>query len=125
MLNSEAENDAFNQLITGADLATREANWLRAWYRYLRQAGLAYGIPTVVEALQNAPRVTLGLVALFLARHDPSGTADHEAGEAQALAAIRDGLAQVAAINDDRLLRAYRALVLAILRTNADRKSVV
>lgn len=119
VLNGQADNDAFNHLITGTGLSAREANWLRAWFRYLRQAGLAYGIPTVVEALQNAPRVTLGLIALFCARHDPAVTGDRADRETQALAAVREGLTQVAAINDDRLLRAYRALVEAILRTNA------
>ena len=32
----------------------------RAWYRYLRQAGLAYGLDTVVDALQRAPQWRAG-----------------------------------------------------------------
>ncbi|MBK9011996.1 NAD-glutamate dehydrogenase domain-containing protein [Novosphingobium sp.] len=119
VLNGAAEDDPFNRLITAVELAAGEANWLRAWYRYLRQAGLNFSVPTVVDALQNAPTVVRGLIALFLCRHDPAFAGDRAAAEEAAQGAIRDGLAQVAAINDDRLLRQYRAVVEAMLRTNA------
>ncbi len=119
VLNGIAEDDPFNRLITAAALSAQEANWLRAWYRYLRQAGLNYGIPTVVDALQHAPAVTGGLIALFTARHDPAFKGDRAKAESAAQTAIREGLAKVTAINDDRLLRQYRALVEAMLRTNA------
>ena len=118
VLNGSGEDDGFNRLITGAGLSAREANWLRAFYRYLRQAGLSFGIVTVVEALANAPEVALGLIDLFRARHEP-GRSNRDALVAEAEARIRDGLGKVAAINDDRLLRRYHALVGAILRTNA------
>ncbi len=119
VLNGTGENDPFNRLIAVAGLAAREAMWLRAWYRYLRQTGMGFGIPTVVDALQNAPEVTRGLIDLFLARHDPGFKGSRARAEAAASAAIRDGLTAVSAINDDRLLRQYRALVEAMLRTNA------
>jgi len=119
VLNGAAEDDPFNRLITTVGLAAAEANWLRAWYRYLRQAGLNYGVPTAVDALHHAPQVTRGLVDLFAVRHDPGFKGDRQAAEARAQDAIRDGLALVSAINDDRLLRQYRAVVEAMLRTNA------
>ena len=119
VLNAHAEDDPFNRLIIAAALSAEEANWLRAWYRYLRQAGMNFGIPTVVDALQHAPMVTRGIIALFTARHDPVFKGDRAKAEAAAHDAIRNGLAGVQAINDDRLLRQYRALVEAMLRTNA------
>ncbi|MFM5893929.1 MAG: glutamate dehydrogenase, partial [Novosphingobium sp.] len=119
VLNGMAEDDPFNRLIAGVGLSAREANWLRAWYRYLRQAGVNYGIATAVDALQNAPAVTKGLIHLFRIRHDPAHHGDRTKGEALAQGEIRDGLAGVSAINDDRLLRLYRALIEAMLRTNA------
>ncbi|MDE2405497.1 MAG: NAD-glutamate dehydrogenase [Sphingomonadales bacterium] len=118
VLNGGAEDDPFNRLIVTVGLSAREANWLRAWYRYLRQAGMSFGIVTTVDALTNAAGVTLGLIDLFRARHQP-GRGDGTAKAEEAEAAIRDALAQVSAINDDRLLRAFRAVVLAVLRTNA------
>ena len=119
VLNGAAEDDPFNRLIAATALSAIEAEWLRAWYRYLRQAGMSFGIATAVQALHQAPAVTRGLIALFRARHDPAMASDAAAAEAAAELAVREGLAQVSAINDDRLLRAYRALVLAMLRTNA------
>ena len=119
VLNGLAEDDPFNRLVTAAALGPVEANWLRAWYRYLRQAGMNYSVPTAVDALQHAPVVTRGLIALFTARHDPAFKGDREAAETKAQTAIRDGLANVSAINDDRLLRQFRAVVEATLRTNA------
>ncbi|HVR90170.1 MAG TPA: NAD-glutamate dehydrogenase domain-containing protein [Novosphingobium sp.] len=119
VLNGVAEDDPFNRLITSVALSAREANWLRAWYRYLRQAGVNFGIATAVDALQNAPAVTKGLIHLFTVRHDPAHHGDRAHGEAPIQAAIQGGLALVSAINDDRLLRQYRAVVEAMLRTNA------
>jgi glutamate dehydrogenase len=117
VLESRAENDAFNTLIVGLALSPRAVVLLRAWFRYLRQAGLPYGLATVAAAFTRAPDITRGLVALFDARHDPKHASEARATEA--LATIDEGLVAVAAIDDDRILRRMRGLVEAILRTNA------
>jgi glutamate dehydrogenase len=119
VLNGGAEDDPFNRLVMGTALAAREANWLRAIYRYLRQTGMGFTIYTVVDALEAAPDVTRAMIDLFLARHDPDFAGDREAACNEAERAFAAGLAKVAAINDDRLLRLYRAVVDACLRTNA------
>ncbi len=119
VLNGSAEDDPFNRLIAAAGLAPREANWMRAIYRYLRQTGVSFTIYTVVDALVAAPQVTAGMIALFEARHDPDFAGNREEAIAAAGAAITRGLAKVTAINDDRLLRLYRAVIDAVLRTNA------
>ena len=115
VLEGRAENDQFNRLIVDAGLEPRAVLLFRAWFRYLRQAGLPYGLSTVVDALRRAPAVATALVARFTAAHDPQGGGD----TAPADATIEAGLDKVAAIDDDRILRAYRALVAATLRTNA------
>ncbi|WP_338446921.1 NAD-glutamate dehydrogenase domain-containing protein [Pelagerythrobacter marensis] len=119
VLNGSAEDDPFNRLVIGAALSADEANWLRAFYRYLRQAGVSFTIYTVVDALDRAPDVTRALVRLFAARNDPDFAGDREAATRECEDAIKQGLAGVAAINDDRLLRLYHAVIGAILRTNA------
>jgi glutamate dehydrogenase len=119
VLNGLAEDDVFNRLVIGTALESREANWLRAFYRYLRQAGLPFTIYTVVDALRAAPDVTRGLVRLLHVCHDPNFRGDREAAGAEAQEAIRAGLTHVGAINDDRLLRLYWATIGAIVRTNA------
>ncbi|MEZ5710446.1 MAG: NAD-glutamate dehydrogenase [Blastomonas sp.] len=118
-LEGEAENDPFNRLIATTGLDQKEAMWLRAWFRYLRQTGLTYGMGTVVDALHDAPQVTHALIAMFIARHDPAFKGDREAETEHQLNLIKDGLTRVSAIDDDRLLRLFRALIGAILRTNA------
>ncbi len=119
VLGDVAEDDPFNRLVIATGLSAREADWLRAFYRYLRQAGMGFTIYTVVDALEAAPGITRALIARFTAAHDPdfAGNRDNAIDEAEA--AIKHGLAKVAAINNDRLLRLYHALIGAILRTNA------
>ena len=119
VLNGAAEDDPFNRLIPAAGLEPRAVNWLRAIYRYLRQTGLAYTIYTVVDALVAAPQVTRAMIDLFTARHDPAFEGDRDEAIAAAQGAFTRGLARVTAINDDRLLRLYRAVIDAVLRTNA------
>lgn len=119
VLNGQDENDFFNSLIVATGLAAQEAEWLRAWFRYLRQTGMGFGLPTVVAALQHAPDVTRSLIALFRAQHDPDHGKDRSGAAKKARDAIRRGLVKVEAINDDRLLRLYSNTIDAILRTNA------
>ena len=92
VLNGAAEDDAFNRLVVGTALAACEADWLRAFYRYLRQTGLGFTIYTVVDALRRAPQVTRPLVALFAARHDPAFTGDRAGAADEHNGAIRRGL---------------------------------
>jgi len=118
VLEGKAENDPFNQLIVAAGLAPREVALFRAWFRYLRQTGLSYSQITVVDALRHAPEVTKGLIALFDAMHDPATRARAEAIQS-ADRKIERGLAGVAAIDEDRILRLIRGVIRATLRTNA------
>lgn len=119
VLERAAENDSFNQLITATDISARSTVWIRAWFRYLRQTGLSYGIATVVEALAEASNVTEAMVQLFTTLHDPDFDGDREKAAAEALKAMESGLVKVHSIDDDRILRLFRAVIESILRTNA------
>ena len=119
VLEGRAENDLFNRLIVDAAMLPAGVVLLRAWFRYLRQAGLPYGLTTVVDALRRAPLVAAALIARFAAAHDPAPDGGVAIDTASADDAVEQGLAAVAGIDDDRILRAYRALVAACLRTNA------
>lgn len=114
-LRGVGENDAFNSLIVDAGLTPQAVVLFRAWFRYLRQAGLTYGMTTVVDALRRAPDLARALVTRFGEAHDPTASRDC----ADTDAAIEAGLDQVTAIDDDRILRAFHALIGATLRTNA------
>ncbi len=117
VLQGRAENDLFNQLVVITAVDPAAIIWLRAWFRYLRQTGVAYSMATFVQALRGAPAVARGLVALFAGLHDPDHCSAKSAEAARA--AILTGLDDVAAIDEDRILRLMHAVVEATLRTNA------
>ncbi len=125
VLGGQAENDLFNRLIVDADLSPRAVVLFRAWFRYLRQAGLPYSLATVVDALRRAPALAAALIARFDAAHDPKAARHAVAGDALAPgvaaadAAIEAALVAVSAIDDDRILRAIKGVIKATLRTNA------
>jgi glutamate dehydrogenase len=118
VLGGHAENDAFNQLVLFANLDPRPVVWLRAWFRYLRQTGVAFSLITVVDALRRAPKATTSLVELFAALHDPR-TSGRDAAVKRIGDAFDEALNDVRGIDDDRILRQMRAVVGATLRTNA------
>ena len=117
VLEGSAENDRFNELVVVAGFAPGSVVLLRAMFRYLRQTGLTYGLVTVVEALRRHPHIARAVIDLFAALHDPAAKKRDALREA-AESAIERGLAQVAAIDEDRVLRLLRAVVRATLRTN-------
>jgi len=117
VLDGKAENDAFNELVLTNQTDPRAIVWLRAWFRYLRQGGSAYGMDTVVSALRHAPKLTAALIERFRALHDPKA---RDAKRAEALEAdIMAGFADIKSIDEDRILRLFHAVIGATLRTNA------
>lgn len=119
VFSREAEDDEFNQLVLFAGLDTQPVVWLRAWFRYLRQTGSSFGLITVVDALRRAPRATAALVGLFTALHDPNAKRSRTVKADNLREQFDKALTAVRSIDDDRILRRMRALVEAILRTNA------
>jgi glutamate dehydrogenase len=113
-----AENDEFNQLVLYAALDTRSVVWIRSWFRYLRQTGSSFGLVTVVDALRRAPGATRALVGLFAAAHDPAAK-NRDKQVAKYGDELSRSLTRVRSIDDDRILRRLRALVEAMVRTNA------
>ena len=93
--------------------------WLRAWFRYLRQTGSSFGLVTIVDALRRAPNATRALIGLFVAAARPGVEEARRAGRRLRRTSSTAALAKVRSIDDDRILRRLRALVDAIVRTNA------
>jgi glutamate dehydrogenase len=118
VLQRHAEDDEFNQLVLLAGLDPQPVVWLRSWFRYLRQTGVAYGLITMVDALKRSPAASKALVGWFAAAHDPA-RAEREAAVTAERQAFDAALARVKSIDDDRILRLFRNVVEATLRTNA------
>ena len=126
--SGEVENDGFNRLVLRAGLGWREIVILRAYCKYLRQAGVTFSQTYMEDALAANPAVAAMLVELFHARLDPAGQAEapdaDEAGMERLDAAlevmtrIEAALDEVANLDEDRILRSYLGVICATLRTN-------
>ena len=114
-----AENDGFNRLIAHAGLGWRQAALLRSIARYLVQTGVAFTPATMERVLDAHPDLARLLVALFEARFDPARDPEARSSEAARLdTEIERGLEAVVSSDEDRVLRAFAAVVRAALRTN-------
>ncbi|MEU2874245.1 NAD-glutamate dehydrogenase [Streptomyces olivoreticuli] len=113
-----AENDNFNKLVLEAGVDWRQAMVLRAYAKYLRQAGSPFSQSYMEDTLSNNVHTTRLLVNLFEARMSP---ALQRAGREliDGLLEELDGaLDQVASLDEDRILRAFLTVIKATLRTN-------
>jgi len=120
--NGEVENDGLNRLVLRAELAARDVTILRAYARYLRQAGSTFSDAYLERALTGNPAIAAQLVALFGARFDPA-LADTRALACQRLLdGIHAALDQVPNLDEDRILRTFLGVISATKRTNYFRR---
>ncbi|MEV8533557.1 NAD-glutamate dehydrogenase [Streptomyces sp. NPDC051211] len=114
----KAENDNFNTLVLSAGLTWRQAVVLRAYAKYLRQAGSTFSQDYMEDTLRNNVHTTRLLVSLFEARMSPGRqSAGSELVDAM-LEELDGALDQVASLDEDRILRSFLTLIKATLRTN-------
>ncbi len=114
----QAENDGFNALVLSAGLTWRQAMVLRAYAKYLRQAGSTFSQDYMEDTLRHNVHTTRLLVSLFEARMSPDRQkAGHELVDAL-LEELDSALDQVASLDEDRILRSFLTVVKATLRTN-------
>ncbi|MEV5881991.1 NAD-glutamate dehydrogenase [Streptomyces sp. NPDC052020] len=114
----KAENDGFNALVLSAGLTWRQAMVLRAYAKYLRQAGSTFSQDYMEDTLRNNVHTTRLLVSLFEARMSPERQrAGREIVDAL-LEELDAALDQVASLDEDRILRSFLSVIKATLRTN-------
>jgi glutamate dehydrogenase len=114
----QTEDDAFNALVLTAGLTWREVALLRAVAKYLRQGGMRFSEDYVQRVLRSNAAIARLLVRLFESRFDPAKQ-DGAAERCEAIAEeIRGMLDEVVSLDQDRILRAYLAMIDATLRTN-------
>ncbi|MBK0868165.1 NAD-glutamate dehydrogenase [Saccharopolyspora sp. HNM0986] len=115
----DAEVDRFNSLVLRAGLSWRQAAVLRAYGKYLRQTGVAYGQEFIADVILTHREITVALTELFEVRFDPKLAADERASRQEELAgAVTSLIDDVTSLNADKILRSYLSLVRATLRTN-------
>ena len=114
----QTEDDEFNGLVLDAELTWRQVTVLRAYARYLRQAGTQFSQSYLQRVLRSNPAITRLLVRLFESRFDPARQGGADERCAALAEELRSVLDEVVSLDHDRILRSYLALVEATLRTN-------
>jgi glutamate dehydrogenase len=113
-----AESDGFNGLVLRGGLSWRQATVLRAYAKYLRQAGSTFSQDYLEECLTSNVGLARLLVQLFEARFDPGFAATGGEVVDGLQEEIAGGLDAVESLDHDRILRSFLALIRATLRTN-------
>ncbi len=121
--DGRAESDGFNALVLGAGLSWRQVVILRTVAKYLRQTRGTFSQDYLESTLVANGDIARLLVELWETRFDPSSYAGQassvrdaavEAVAGKVLAAL-DG---VTSLDQDRIIRAFLAVIQAGLRTN-------
>ncbi|MEV6072987.1 NAD-glutamate dehydrogenase [Nocardia sp. NPDC052001] len=113
------EVDGLNELVLRAGLDWRQIAFLRAYARYLQQAGFAYSFGNITRVLQSHPLIARSFSELFEVRFDPDGAGEVAAARASALEEeLSAEIDAVVSLDTDRILRAMLDLIRATLRTS-------
>ncbi|MFG3576309.1 NAD-glutamate dehydrogenase [Micromonospora chersina] len=122
----EAEVDGFNELVLRAGLTWRQVVVLRAYAKYLRQAGTVFSQEYMEQTFIAYPKIASLLVELFETRFRPGASTLDERRQrsGELVSAIGEALDDVASLDQDRILRSYLTLIQATLRTSFYQKPV-
>ena len=116
-----SESDGFNALVMGADLDWRDVSVLRSIGRYLRQVGFTYSQSYFAQALSSNVDIARRLIQIFRTRFDPRTGLDVKAratATSKLADEIKKALNDVASLDHDRILRAFLAVIQAVIRTS-------
>jgi len=112
----QAETDRFNELVLRAAMTWQQVVVVRAYAKYLRQAGFSYSQAHIEVVVNDNPNTVRSLVELFEALFDPSDSVKRDAQAAAA--AVAKDIDALVSLDTDRVMRAFASLVQATLRTN-------
>ena len=116
--NGFADADGFNCLGLVAGLNWRDVVVLRAYSKYLKQAGFSLGQDYINSALASNPKLACMLVELFHQRFDPELQKDSGKKADKLSSDIIAALDSVQSADEDRILRRLLNLIESTLRTN-------
>lgn len=114
----EADNDNFNALAQTAGISVSAISVLRAYGRYLQQAGIAQSQGFIAGVLNRYPDIAVALHEMFVLRLDPEAGEDTKPAVRHVKARIEHALDDVPNIDDDTIIRRYLNLIESTLRTN-------
>jgi len=118
VLSGEVEDDGLNRLVIMAGLSWCQIIILRAYSRFLRQAGTAFSLAYMEDTFARNPEIARLLVDLFEARFSPRGGGKHAVRALETSVAIEEALEAVPSLDEDRILRRFHEFIRNTLRTN-------
>lgn len=113
-----AEVDGFNRLVLAAGLTWRETAVLRAYAKYLRQAGFTFSQAYIEETLARNPHIARMLIDFFKATFTPDPRERKGLEPDTIQSDFYKALDSVANLDEDRILRRFLDVMRATLRTN-------
>ncbi len=111
-----SDNDGYNALAQTASMRAAEIGILRAYGRYLQQAGIPQSQDFIAGALNRYPDIANALFTLFVTRLDPARQDESAVTAKHLKAALKDALDAVPNIDDDTIIRRYLSLIESTLQ---------
>ena len=117
--NGTAANDGYNALVLLGQISWRDVVILRAYSKYLRQAGIGFSQRYMWTAMSKHIDIAGHLIELFRLRFDPARKNGARARkETRIIQKIEEALAVVSVLDEDRIIRRFLNVILSTLRTN-------
>ncbi len=116
------DDDGFNRLLISAELGLRQVTVLRATCRYLLQTGIPFSQSYMERVLGAHPATARELCELFEQRLAPQAGRGARARAQSLERRVRRAIEAVVSPDEDRILRAFLAVIMATLRTNYFRR---
>jgi glutamate dehydrogenase len=113
-----AESDGFNRLVLSAEMSWREIAVVRAYAKYLWQIGFTFSQNYLEKALFEHPNIARMLTSLFDARFNPDIGEKSDQLVEDIDKKFFEAVDSVKSLDQDRILRRYRDVILGTLRTN-------
>ena len=117
------ESDSFNSLVVTAGLTWRDSMLIRAYARYMRQIGSAFGQGYIESVMVSNSAIARLLIDYFRVRCDPEFRGDRESVCESASEQFEESLTKVPSLDHDRILRMFWAMISATMRTNYYQKT--
>ncbi|HLX53209.1 MAG TPA: NAD-glutamate dehydrogenase domain-containing protein, partial [Aquella sp.] len=116
VFDRKSENDGLNRLVLFSGLEIREVEMMRAITHYIPQTTLPFSKVYLADTLRAYPMIAHNLYAYFNARFNIKLHSVEHAKQIRK--EIVNELEKVSSLDDDRILKAYLAVIDAMLRTN-------
>jgi glutamate dehydrogenase len=115
--HGDVEDDGFNAMVVTSGLTWREIVVLRAFSKYLRQAGIPFSEAYMMETLARNGGIARDIIALFEEMFEPRSK-DAKRDTRRIHRRIDTALDAVVNLDEDRILRRFLNLVDSTQRTN-------